>query len=195
MRLQLLPIVLLLDCTSQRTVSTPAAPAAPEPATPSSPKPAAASSSTPTATSEPKPTPDELCRAEGFDFAYPFPYHEGYPHLGCGKGPGTLCRAGAGGCDGPRIRYCLYKRLTEADCHELCTQRGDMNGVTYDHGYCEAVNTKEPSCKCCDAGEPGCEHIKPKPRQPSVVVPLAPPAGRDQAGLRTAPSPPPRSPP
>ncbi len=111
------------------------------------------------------PTDDQACQADGFDFAHKVFDRDGVREVLCGVGPGTSC-AGAGNqnsCDGTRLMYCLDGRLAALDCLTQCRDAGDMTGQTYDSGTC-GLRDNIVQCICCDAGEPGCENIKPRPR-------------------------------
>lgn len=116
-------------------------------------------------------TYDDLCRADGFDFAYFVEVNEetGERYLECGDGPGTSCdRARMQYCEGRQMMVCKYGKVTAVDCRDVC--RFGFNGDGRDDGTC-AERDGRASCACCDVGEPGCSA---EPKQPiRAVVPLA----------------------
>lgn len=120
------------------------------------------------------PTDDQVCQADGFDFALKFIEHDGIRVVRCGVGSGTPCAGNQNVCDGTKLLYCLDDRLAAMDCLTLCRDAGDMTGQIYDSGTC-GRRDDIVQCICCDAGESGCENAKPRPRH---VVPLSRPVAR-----------------
>jgi hypothetical protein len=122
-----------------------------------------------TVTTAPAPrTNDELCRADGFDFAYDLPEAAAEGVVECGRGSGTSCDRSR--CDGRTLLVCKWSKTTEADCRALC--RGEIRDVNnfYDDGTC-AEQDGEVHCVCCSVGEPGCT-TQPNPRRP-VTMPMS----------------------
>jgi hypothetical protein len=115
-------------------------------------------------------TTGELCRADGFDFAY---YDRDLDEEGvvllCGTGPGTPCEGGQRHCEEHHVILCERGKLTRVDCREHC-RRGGYAMHLYDDGTCGEVDGVA-DCRCCGAGEPGCPSESPQPRR---VVPLSP---------------------
>ena len=161
MRPRVLWLSLLLACATRK----PTDPGKPAPAKPDTPT-----------TARPAPAPrtdDEICRLAGHDFAYPDFERDAVRNLRCGDGPGTDCYGGQTHCEGVNLVHCQDGKLTALDCREMCQQHEGVYGETSDGGTCTPQRDRFV-CICCDAGEPGCEHIKPTPPRP--VVPLAPTA-------------------
>jgi hypothetical protein len=115
------------------------------------------------APAEQPPTDDQVCQADGWDFAHSFVERDGVRQVLCGVGPGTPCAANQTSCDGAKLMFCLDRRLAAMDCLTLCRDSGDMTGQTYDSGTC-GLRDNIVQCMCCDAGEPSCENVKPRPR-------------------------------
>lgn len=113
-------------------------------------------------TIEPAPrskTNDELCREQGYDFAFDIPGIA--PEVMCGFGPGTPCDpARPQYCDGHKMMECLHGKVIAADCQDVC--RSGSGVASYDDGTC-AEKDGRVSCACCDLGELGCV-AKPIPR-------------------------------
>ncbi|MBZ5710857.1 alpha/beta hydrolase [Nannocystis pusilla] len=104
-------------------------------------------------------TADELCRDQGFDFAYDpaaVP-KEGNAELACGFGPGTDCvpETSDAYCDGAAMVACERGKLTATNCVLHCRTVGDPEGSPRDTGRC-AIRRDEAACVCCDHGDPGC---------------------------------------
>ena len=110
-----------------------------------------------------RPTDDQLCQADGYDFAYTFVENNGVREMACGDGPGTPCSGNS--CDGAHLLFCHEGRLGMLDCLVQCRDVGDAQGLTYDSGTC-SVRDAIPQCVCCDAAEPGCETVKPRSLSP-----------------------------
>ena len=122
--------------------------------------------------SEPR-TADELCRVDGFDFAYDdHGLADERGGLLCGTGPGTPCEGEKRHCEERDIILCERGKLTRIDCREHCRHGGPMTHLS-DDGYC-GERDGAADCVCCDAGEPGCPSKSPPVRR---VVPLAPMPG------------------
>lgn len=145
--------ILLLGCGSRPQV------APPRPATVVAPAPA------------PR-TPDELCRADGFEFAYVAA--DGV--VTCGSGPGASCdRARMQYCEGRSLHVCERGRMVAVDCREACQYHGLTPRELHDDGTC-AEREGQPTCVCCDAGEPGCTKESALGRR--GTVPLSPSSPR-----------------
>ena len=103
-------------------------------------------------TSAPR-TSDESCRADGFDFAYTGPDE---PTVMCGMGPGTPCEsARTPHCEGRTLLLCERGKTTAVDCRQQCQYHGLTPRDFHDDGTC-AERDGQPTCVCCDVGEPGC---------------------------------------
>lgn len=93
---------------------------------------------------------DEDCQSSNYDFAYGCfsNYEAGIVEFVCGDGPGTPCTLDDDTCvDSDTIQYCLYGRLTEGSCTEIC---GDPEeDITYSYGEC-ADQDGMIVCHCCD---------------------------------------------
>lgn len=101
---------------------------------------------------------DESCQFDNFDFAYGCVDDGESVTFVCGDGPGTPCNGPAcNGCgdDGDQIEFCEDGKLGADSCLRICTEDGDDQGVTYDHGYC-TTDGGTAECACCDAGTEGC---------------------------------------
>lgn len=100
---------------------------------------------------------DQLCQVDGYDFAYGCKLDGNMVTFECGSGSGSACDSGSSGtCSSEtEIEYCLYGKLTAADCLNLCMVVGDDMMITYDYGYC-GEQDGELSCICCDEGDDGC---------------------------------------
>lgn len=90
----------------------------------------------------------------------------------CGVGPGTPCDGTRSRCDGSQLLSCISGKESLTDCRMICRELGDPNGRLYDGGGCVGSDG-DSTCKCCDVGEPGCEHETRGP--PTRILPLAPP--------------------
>lgn len=99
---------------------------------------------------------DQFCMLDqGADFSYGCILKDNVVQFQCGSGSGAACEPGGGQCTSDKdIEYCLYGKLSTADCFYLCTEEG-VDGITFDHGYCGEQDS-ELSCICCDEGEDGC---------------------------------------
>lgn len=74
----------------------------------------------------------------------------------CGVGPGTACTGDSATCTTDKdIEYCYLGKLTSGDCLYQCQEIGDVDMVTYDHGYCGEQDSSNV-CICCDEGDEGC---------------------------------------
>ena len=102
---------------------------------------------------------DANCRAEGSDFGYGCVDNGTDVEFVCGTGPGTHCDgAGCDACggDGDQILFCDSGKLGADSCLRVCSEEGDANGVTFDHGECVVGANGVPGCECCNAGDEGC---------------------------------------
>ena len=165
-------VTLGLACATTHTTSAPTKPAAP--AKPAIQVPAIAT------TASKELTDDEVCQADGYDFAAGSEEYDGRRVLDCGVGPGTPCASDEARCDGTRHLQCYHGRLAMMDCREYC-RTGDEMGVTYDHGTC-APQDGSITCTCCDFGEPGCEAATPPPT--TKPTPRSPPSGAARSAPR-----------
>lgn len=97
---------------------------------------------------------DAECAFNGDDFAYGCYINESDEvTYFCGLGPGTDCSDADDACDGDTVlQSCLFGKLTNVDCEELCT--GKEAKTQYDFGECRA--DEGPGCCCFDEGEEGC---------------------------------------
>lgn len=97
-------------------------------------------------------TLDEACIFSGADFAFGCEDDGTSVAEVCGFGPGTPCEGECSECvDSEIIQFCALGKVNQDNCFVLCTEFGDADGVTYDHGECI-----EGECACCDIGEEGC---------------------------------------
>jgi hypothetical protein len=128
----------------------------------------------------PMPTNDELCRADGYDFAFDLPEAAAEGFLECGRGPGTPCDGPRHRCDGHTLLTCQWGKTTSANCRTAC--RGEIRDVNnfYDDGTC-AERDGVVTCACCSVGEPGCT-TEPNHRRP-ITTPMSTP----RAPSRTPP--------
>lgn len=138
----------------------------------------------------PAPTHDDLCRADGWDFAYDHPEAAAAGVVECGYGPGTPCDDPKPRCDGRNILMCKWGQTTAANCRDLC-QGYDDSGNVHDDGTC-GVKNGEATCICCNAGEPGCT-TEPKPWRvnphggpPGPITIPAPPRASSAPGFTAA---------
>lgn len=118
------------------------------------------------ATPKGPPNLDALCRRDGFDFAFePRDVGDGRVEVDCGYGPGTPCVLGPAYCEGEtRLLLCDRRRLNAIDCDAACRVDGTLvlNSNPYEGGMCRPRDGTA-TCVCCDAGEPGCPPLPPKP--------------------------------
>lgn len=99
-------------------------------------------------------TNDELCREDGFDFAFEIPEAAAVGVVECGVGPGTPCDPSRPRyCDGRTLLQCRYGKVTAVDCRGFC--RSFYGVTTYDDGNCMETDGRA-DCACCDVGEAGC---------------------------------------
>ena len=166
--------LLLLACTTARTPTPERPSGAVGDETAGATVPAAAparpsASGGPVAEAKASLSDDELCRADGFDFAYRFEETDDTREMRCGVGPGTACTdERMDHCSGTKLFSCVDGKMGMIDCREFCREVGDPDGVTHDGGMCKPSGGYKV-CVCCDAGEPGCADEKPRPKFRSIV--------------------------
>lgn len=152
-----------LLATLSLTCATRATPAVPPSAEPAKPPLEPTVATKPTAAK--LPTADQMCRDDGFDFAYSLEETDDMWVPTCGVGPGTPCTAGH--CDGSRLFDCHMGKLGLVDCRVYCQEVGDNMGHTYDDGKCRQ-DRGHAVCSCCNRSEPGCQG--PPPAQPPTLA-------------------------
>src|SRR5262245_53938771 len=91
---------------------------------------------TPVGVPPPVATPDDVCRQQGYDFAF---LDETGGLKWCGRGPGTLCGLSlTHRCDGRSYLRCEHGRMSATDCRGECSYR--MPAVALQsppfYGYC-----------------------------------------------------------
>ncbi|PCC73217.1 hypothetical protein SAMN02745121_03056 [Nannocystis exedens] len=120
-------------------------------------------------------TADELCRADGFDFAYTHPDLAAERVVTCGTGQGTPCdRARTQYCEGRKLLLCDRGKMVAVDCRMACQYLGFTPLDLHDDGTC-VERDGQPTCVCCDVGEPGCT-TEPGPLRRGTVPLSQPPA-------------------
>jgi hypothetical protein len=94
----------------------------------------------------------DICVNEGADFAAGCVDDGETVSEVCGLGPGTRCEGDCAEClDDEIIQFCSQGALNQDNCFVICTEFGDEQGITYDHGSCA-----DGFCNCCDLDEEGC---------------------------------------
>ena len=95
---------------------------------------------------------DILCMMQGADFAAGCVDDGVNVNEVCGLGPGTPCEGDCSACVNDEIvEFCAHGALNQDSCLVICTEFGDAQGITYDHGRCT-----DGLCDCCDFDEEGC---------------------------------------
>lgn len=99
---------------------------------------------------------DALCQSDDYDFAYGCSIVDNVVQFECGTGSGEACDSGSDGVCSTEtnIDYCLYGKLTSADCLYQCQEIGDGT-ATYDYGYC-GEQDGALACVCCDEDDETC---------------------------------------
>jgi hypothetical protein len=100
---------------------------------------------------------DESCMFDNYDFSYGC-YDNGMEVVfPCGDGSGAPCTDEPALCTDPDlITYCQFGKETTDSCLDFCQNEG-IEGMTYEHGYCDDVTEPDNvACACCDLDQPGC---------------------------------------
>jgi hypothetical protein len=95
---------------------------------------------------------DDICQFDGLDFGAGCVDTGEFVEFVCGFGPGTPCSGDCAEClDDEIIQFCSNGAINHDSCFVICTEFGDEQGITYDHGSCG-----DGFCNCCDFEDEGC---------------------------------------